>query len=462
MARTSRSFRVGQVQVYLRGRIWYLCYYENGKRHRPRVGPDREAACQLAAQTNSQLAIGAPAVLSFEPIAIPELRDRWLRHHEQVLRSAVPTINRYRTATDHLLDFVREVHPVRLASQFRAQHAEEFVRYLRTIRVSPNGHPHTPKRSLLDKGIKYILEACRAMFGYALKRRHLSPYAENPLSALQIDRIPVEDARPIALFTPEQERSFLEACDRWQFPLFLTLLLTGLRPGELAHLLLPDDVDLRAGLLFVRNKPRLGWQVKTRSEREVPLATVLVEVLRPLIGDRTTGPVFLLRRFAGGSQPSLANAPVPLLERELSRRIAEGERESGRDLSRSERLAVARGLWRDLGAIGPDRIRLEFVRTTGRIGLPGTTAPKQLRHQFATCLQEARVDPLIRNELMGHSPSTKGSGLGMTAVYTHTRPEVRREQLELALGRGPAIEVAQRWLLRGAGARQGSSTFSGD
>src|SRR5262245_60938016 len=82
MSRKSNSFRVGRVQAYLRGQVWYLCYHEDGRRLRPRVGPDREAARQLAAQTNAQLEVGAPAVLSFEPIAIPELRDRWLRHHE--------------------------------------------------------------------------------------------------------------------------------------------------------------------------------------------------------------------------------------------------------------------------------------------------------------------------------------------------------------------------------------------
>ena len=49
------------------------------------------------------------------------------------------------------------------------------------------------------------------------------------------------------------------------------MLLTGLRPGELTHLLLPDDLDLSASVLRVRNKPRLGWQVKTRNEREIPL-----------------------------------------------------------------------------------------------------------------------------------------------------------------------------------------------
>src|SRR5206468_3471709 len=124
---------------------------------RPRVGTDREAARLLAAQTNAQLEAGAPAVLSFEPIGIAELRGRWLQHHEQVLRSSVATINRYRTATDHLLGFVGD-KSVRMASNFHVRHAEEFVHHLRAIRVASNGHPHSAKRPLLDKGIKYILE----------------------------------------------------------------------------------------------------------------------------------------------------------------------------------------------------------------------------------------------------------------------------------------------------------------
>ena len=54
------------------------------------------------------------------------------------------------------------------------------------------------------------------------------------------------------------------------FHCFLTLLLTGMRPGELCHLLLPDDIDLETGWLYVRNKPKLGWQVKTRNQH-IPL-----------------------------------------------------------------------------------------------------------------------------------------------------------------------------------------------
>jgi site-specific recombinase XerD len=448
MCKKSVSFRVGKVRAYLRGRAWYLCYHEDGHRHRPRVGPYRQAARQLAAQVNAQLEVGAPAALSFEPIPFPTLRHRWLEHHEQVLRSSVQTINRYRTATDHLLRFL-ETRPMRYASRFHASRAEEFVRYLRALRVSPNGHAHTAKRPLLDKGLRYVLECCRALFNYAARRRHLSPYAENPFRTLQIDRIPVQATRAIELFTAEQERAFLEACDDWQFPLFLTLLLTGLRPGELTHLLLPNDLDLSGELLRVRNKPQLGWQVKTRNERDIPLMPVLAEVHRVHLRGRAQGPVFQRRRWAERVANGRAAVDQAALGEELLRRIAEHEVVQGRPLTRAERGCVARGLWRDLGAVKPERVRLEFMRLTRAIGLPGCTAPKALRHLFATALQEGRVDPLIRNELMGHVAAgerSAGHGLAMTAVYTHTRPEAHRQQLEAALSRRPAIAVAEAWL----------------
>jgi integrase len=91
------------------------------------------------------------------------------------------------------------------------------------------------------------------------------------------------------------------------------------------------------------------------------------------------------------------------------------------------------------------------MKVTKAIGLAESTAPKMLRHQFATVLQEGRVDPLIRNELMGHVASgdrSSGHGLAMTAVYTHTRPETRRQQLEQAFQGRAALDVARTWLER--------------
>jgi integrase len=80
---------------------------------------------------------------SFESICIDELQRRWLEHHEQVLRSSVHTVRRYRTATQHRLDVVSRECPALKTSQVTTQHAEQFVRYLRSIRITFNGHPNT-------------------------------------------------------------------------------------------------------------------------------------------------------------------------------------------------------------------------------------------------------------------------------------------------------------------------------
>jgi len=71
-----------------------------------------------------------------------------------------------------------------------------------------------------------------------------------------------------------------------------------------------------------------------------------------------------------------------------------------------------------------------------KIGHSESTCPKSWRHTFATLLQDANVDPLIRQQVLGHRPTTS-SGLGMTAKYTHTRPETLRAQVTAALQQWP-------------------------
>jgi integrase len=64
---------------------------------------------------------------------------------------------------------------------------------------------------------------------------------------------------------------------------------------------------------------------------------------------------------------------------------------------------------------------------------------------FATALQDANVDPLVRNALMGHVSGMgqrPGAGLGMTAVYTHTRAETVRQQLLQAMLHRPGVLAA--------------------
>lgn len=89
------------------------------------------------------------------------------------------------------------------------------------------------------------------------------------------------------------------------------------------------------------------------------------------------------------------------------------------------------------------------MRVARSVRIPEATAPKSLRHLFAIVMQDANVDPLVRNALMGHASGQgrrPGAGLGMTAVYTHTRPETVRRQLEAAMAQREAVEIAHAWL----------------
>src|SRR5262249_6247915 len=204
---------------------------------------------------------------------------------------------------------------------------------------------------------------------------------------------------------------------------------TGLRVGELVHLLI-EDVDLGGGWLHVRNKTELGWRVKTGNERSVPLLPEVVAVLRTVIGGRTARPVFLRERLAGRTRALVGD------RRELGRICQERQQAEGRSLSRAEEHRVARKVWWDAGTIKADTVRNSFIKIMVALGRPEATCPKSWRHSFATLLQDANVDPLIRQQTLGHCP-TSGGGLGMTANYTHTRPQTQRQQIEQALRRWP-------------------------
>ncbi len=285
--------RIGRVSYYAHHGAWYIYYREGGRPVRRRVGETEAAAEQVAARVNAQLAADSPTQFDFTPVAVSELRRRFLSSHEEVRRSSLSTVRRYRAATQHLENFVE------LQKRPTAAHeldAERFVAWLRQQLVSPNGHAHTPRRRLRDKGLRYILEVCRSMYAYARKRRHLPPDVENPFSQIDIERMPIEDAKPIFVFDAGTELSFLQAADPWTLAVHFTLAKTGLRPGELAHLLI-EDLDLDGGWLRVRNKPELGWRIKTRRERSVPLLGEVVTLLRAVIGHRTAGPVFLRQKF---------------------------------------------------------------------------------------------------------------------------------------------------------------------
>ena len=434
--RGSKRNRVGNVGVYLHHGSWWIRFREHGKLVRRCVAADREAVLRVAAEINAQLACAAPTLFSFTPIFVAALVAEFLRHHEEVLRSTTATVGRYRAALAHLVHFVDRFAKAPQAHQIRA---DEFVAYLRTIEVAPNGHAKARRRPLRDKGVRYILETARSLYSFARKRRHLPPYADNPFAELPLDRFRVEDSKPIVLFDETAELAFFRAADAWEFPLPFFLAKTGLRVGEALHLLI-EDVDLDGGWVNVCNKTGLGWRVKTGAGRKVPLIKEVVQVVKRVVAGRKTGVLFLRRRYWNAAPPLTADRSA--LECELALRT----KNAGRPLSRIEQSRLAKTIWRDAGAISATVARKTFIRVAKRIGKPASTCVKSWRHGYATLLGEANVDPQIRQLVMGHSQLTR-TALGMTVRYSHPSDSTIRRQVEQALRLRPeSLAIGSKYL----------------
>lgn len=139
------------------------------------------------------------------------------------------------------------------------------------------------------------------------------------------------------------------------------------------------------------------------------------------------------------------------MARRVSRRIAAAEQETQAPLSREQEARIAEKVWLEAGAVRAEAIRQSFIRTARLVGLDNVTCPKSWRHTFATLLQDASVDPLVRQITLGHSPAGSNGGLGMTSIYTHTRPETQRREILRAVRLWPRSLEAARDFVRGVG-----------
>jgi integrase len=190
----------------------------------------------------------------------------------------------------------------------------------------------------------------------------------------------------------------------------------------------------------------------------------LAHLLRQIvIHGRTSGPLFLRMRLMNASSnlrsPPLLACTRARLGAEVRRRVEEARHGASRVLTRAEEARVQADVWRDAGAIDAERVRTTFIRTCRGIGIEAS-CPKSWRHTFATLLQQANVELLVRQETLGHkSASADRSPLGMTAHYTHTTPDLQRSEIARALALRPtSLQLAREFVARHAAKDSASVT----
>jgi integrase len=205
--------------------------------------------------------------------------------------------------------------------------------------VGPLSRPVSPAT------VNFEVTVLKTFFYYLIRERGIT--MENPCARskpLRAERERLKRRPPT--YTETETDSILAACNEVDRAIFATLLLTGLRKGELGHLAW-SDVDLQGATLRITAKD--GFAPKDYEEREIPLPPDLVRILRKLSKDSDW--VFSSR--------------------------------NGSRLGRNEMLR-----------------RLKKVAERG--GIKNTTLHK-FRHTYATRLLEDGCDIVTVQHLLGHS-----------------------------------------------------------
>lgn len=280
--------------------VWELTHGTGKDRHRFTAGRSKEEAQETLKQFERQLQLhgNAPsndtldsAIGRFSVYIKSNRRHATVRRYLRVLR----TFHRCFLAVHHPeVKSVRQVRPVHLEAykikRFEGGLAElddagertRETELLAVIAAAPTAA--TPrdngrfgwlgrkrlKARIMPTTVNYELRVIGTFFRWAVRHNVLFV---SPATTIERFRVP-KRALPKFLST-DQLKKLLDACDDRERRLFTTVLLTGMRKGEVSHLLW-SDINFELGVIFIQEK--LDWKPKT-DERVIPISPALRQVL---------------------------------------------------------------------------------------------------------------------------------------------------------------------------------------
>lgn len=140
---------------------------------------------------------------------------------------------------------------------------------------------HGIRARVSHRTVNYELNVLTTFFRWAIKKNYAFI---DPGTNVEKFRIP---KRSIPRFmTADELKQFFTACGDGDRRLFMTILLSGMRKGEVEHLTWAD-VNLGLSALFIREHADCGWLPKTE-ERIIPISPVLQQVLLEQWDHRTS------------------------------------------------------------------------------------------------------------------------------------------------------------------------------
>lgn len=353
-------------RIYKRENIWYLDVRVKGHRIRRRVGTSRKIA-ELALKDAEVKIARDEFGFTKHDITIEKLVDRFLEYNRTNHRAS--TTKRYKAVTDHLRQYLREKRPNLVAvSQLTSEALDGFKAYRRDSWVNPNGKPIEDEDDITEhsrlgaraRTVNLELDGIKTMLNLAIRWGYLR---DNPVKL--VIPLKTDDKRPVRFLSLEECERLLSAAAADQYPIYFTLVNTGLRKAELENLCW-SDIDFNRSKIWVRAKK--DWKPKT-GEREIPMSGELSQVLEEY------------RKKSGRSDSTDYVFPI---------------RNNGRSHN-----------W----------LRIELIKLAQEAGIPDLTKVHTLRHTFASHLVMSGVDLPTVSKLMGHTD------IETTMIYAHLAPD---------------------------------------
>jgi integrase len=250
-------------KLYKRGKTWYGTLYDrSGKRFRFRLSKDKREAetmlsdivCRLS--RNELIFNQKTSISQFEKDFLDFIR----------VRRADKTSHNYAIALKHFVGYVTKQRGIRYLQDIDLAMVDGYVSS-RLNDPSPARRGSKVATSTVNTELKYI----KHVFNRAVE---LGLLRDSPARKVGLLETPKKNPR----FFDEAEMKLIldDSDDDWVRDIFLGLLLTGMRIGELVNLEW-DDIDFAMRKLRIRAKP--FWKPKNNEERDIPLHGALYNLL---------------------------------------------------------------------------------------------------------------------------------------------------------------------------------------
>jgi integrase len=354
-------------QIRKRGDYWYVDFYVGSKRYRKRISKSKALAELALKDFEVKAERNQLGFLEKKEISLGEFVKQFLAYSATNNRSS--TTNRYRSAIDNFLKFIKTETKVVRLGDVTHETLEKYKAWRKSVPVAKNGgNPERVKKpGAVRKGAKsytvnFELTTFKTMFILAVKWKYLETSPAEGVKQLK-----AEDSKPRRFLTDAECERLLRACEPEYYPIFFTLIHTGMRKAEILNLEW-SDLDFKKRIIKIRRKS--FWVPKT-GEREIPMSEAVAAALESVTKQS---------RFVFPDK--------------------DGE------------------------VLKPNFLRAQLIRIAQNAGIYDLTEVHALRHTFASRLLMKNVDLPTVQKLMGHS------AIETTLIYSHQTTDHLREAVE--------------------------------